>query len=256
MAEANRNLVPLRSAHFDVAKGDIDPRGWDVFSSDGRKVGEVEDLIGDTSTRKVRYLDCELDRKELGLRENRHAIIPLGYARLDAGQKKVFLGGLSSAEVAGLPATVSDIAPERGERFEGAWPEREVRLTRSEEELEVRKHEVEAGDINISKHVETEHVRRPVTRTHDEVEIDRHPVSGMRAGEAEFREEEHHIPLREEEIEVRKHPEVKEEVVVKTHPVTEEEDIEADLRKEKLDIEEHGRVDKFGRGGERGRFGR
>jgi uncharacterized protein (TIGR02271 family) len=256
MAESSRNLVRLRDSGFNVAEGEADPRGWKVFSSDGRKVGEVEELIGDTSTRRVRFLDLDLDEKELGLEGDRHALIPVGYARLDEDERKVMLEGLSSAEIVRMPATVTDITPEHERRFEAAWPEREVRVTRSEEELEIDKREVERGDLDISKHVETEHVTRPVSRTHDEVEIVRRPAERMRAGEAEFREETHHIPLHEEEIEVRKRPEVREELIVRTHPVTEEEDIEADLRKERIDIEEHGRVDKFDRGERKGRFGR
>jgi uncharacterized protein (TIGR02271 family) len=256
MADSNRNLIPLSQSDFDVAEGDVDPRGWDVYSSDGRKVGEVEELIGDTSSRKVRFLDCDLDEKELGLKDDRHALIPVTSVRLDQGKKQVFLQNLSSTEVLALPATVSDITPEHGQRFETAWAEREARLTRSEEELEVTKREIETGDVELTKRVETEHVTRPVTRTHEEVEVERRPAHGMQAGEAEFREEKLRVPIHDEEIEVRKRPEVKEEVIVKTHPVTEEEDVEADLRKERIDVEKHGNVEERSRTDERGRLDR
>ncbi len=48
--------------------------------------------------------------------------------------------------------------------------------------------------------------------------------------------------MSEEQIEVEKHPEVKEELIVRKHPVEETEDVEADLRRERVDVEEHGRV--------------
>lgn len=247
MGEIERDLVRLSESDFDVAEGDIDPRGWKVISADGREVGEIEELIGDTNTRKVRYLECDLDEDELGLDRERNALIPVGFARLEESEKKVFLEGISADEVIGMPATISDLGVEGEPRYEAAT-EREVegefRMTRSEEELEVGKRKVETGDVVLSKHVESEHVSRPVTRMHEEVEIERRPVEGgMRAGEAEFEEEEIRIPLREEELEVRKRPEVKEELVVKKRPVVEEEEIEADLRRERIDVEEHGEVE-------------
>lgn len=268
MAERNDNLVRLSESDFDVAEGEADPRGWEVFASDGRKVGEVDELIGDTSTRKVRYLECELDRSELGLSESRHAIIPVGYARLDESGRRVNLEGLSSNEVIGLPATVSDVVREGEGRFEARRPGeregeiederlegREARLTRSEEELDVTKRDVETGEVVLSKRVESEHVTRPVTRTHEEVEMERRPAEGMRADEAEFSEEEIHIPIHEEEIEVRKRPEVKEEVVVRKRTVAEEEEVDADLRRERIDVEKHGDVRERDRLDEEDRLG-
>lgn len=256
MAEPNPNLVPLRKGGYDVAAGEPDPRGWDVIASDGRKIGEVKELIGDTTTRKVRFFDCDLDEDALGLKEDRHAIIPVGVTRLNEEKEEVFLTSVSSAEVVSLPATISDITPEHAARYEGMWPEREVSLTRAEEELEIGKRQVEAGEVDVRKHVETRHVSRPVSRTHEEVEVERRPADPMRAGEPEFREQEIRVPVREEQIEVRKHPEVKEELIVRTHPVTEEEQVEADLRREEVDVEERGRVEKFNPGSERGRLGR
>lgn len=257
MAEMNRDLVRLSDSDFDVAKGEIDPRGWKVFSTDGREIGEVDELIGDTATRKVRYLDCDLDEKELGLERERHALIPVGYVRLDDSNNRVVLEGISAGEVVRMPATVSDLTPEHEARFRGAErrPEdvegNEFRLTRSEEELEIGKREVVTGDVVLSKHIETEHVSRPVSRMHEEVDIERRPAEGMRAGEAEFEEEEIRIPLREEELEVRKRPEVKEELVVKKRPVVEQEEVDAELRRERIDVERHGDVeeeDRFDRG--------
>jgi uncharacterized protein (TIGR02271 family) len=256
MAEPRHNLVPLSTSGYEVAAGEPDPRGWDVISSDGRKIGEVTELIGDTTTRKVRFFDCDLDEGTLGLEAHRHAIIPVGSTRLNEDKEQVFLPNVSSAEIVSMPATISDITAEHAARYEGMWPEREVSLTRAEEELEIGKRQVESGEVDVHKHVETQHVSRPVTRTHEEVEIERRPADRLHAGEAEFRDEEVRVPVREEQIEVRKHPEVKEELIVRTHPVTEEEQVEADLRREDVEVEERGHVEKFHPGSERGRLGR
>src|SRR5690606_18948394 len=115
----------------------------------------------------------------------------------------------------------------------------EAHMTRSEEELTIGKREVEAGEVDLEKHVRTEHVRRPVSRRVEEVEVERRAARG---GRGEIGEEEIRVPVSEEELVVEKRPRVKEELVVRKRPVEETEDIEADLRREEIDIETHGRV--------------
>lgn len=89
---------------FKVADEDPDPRGWEVIISDGRAIGKVDELIVDTSAMKVRYLDCEVDERELGIGDkDRHILIPVGYARLDEDGKRVVVDALSSADVARMP---------------------------------------------------------------------------------------------------------------------------------------------------------
>lgn len=62
-APALSSLSDLRD--FKVADGDPDVRGWDVFTGEGRRIGEVHDLLVDTAATKVRYLDLHLDRELL-----------------------------------------------------------------------------------------------------------------------------------------------------------------------------------------------
>lgn len=55
-------LTPLRKLlHYRIAAGDPDVRGWEVLGSDGRKIGEVDDLLVDTDLLRARYLDVTLD---------------------------------------------------------------------------------------------------------------------------------------------------------------------------------------------------
>ena len=53
---ALRNLKSYR-----VAEGDPDIRGWEVVGGDGQRIGEVNDLLVDTTAGKVCYLDIQLD---------------------------------------------------------------------------------------------------------------------------------------------------------------------------------------------------
>jgi len=255
---------------FTVAEGDPDPRDWEVTAADGRTIGQVSDLVVDTSAMKVRYLDVDVDEEALGETElrDRHVLIPIGYAQLNDDEDRVVVDAISSSDVTRLPAfeglplrrdtedrihgvfTGRMAGEERfrhprysPESFFGPRRERmergEAHMTRSEEELAVGRRDVEAGEVDVTKHVRTEHVRRPVTRRVEEVEVERRTV---RDGHGEIGEEEVHIPVSEEELVVEKRPRVKEELVVRKRPVEETEQIEADLRREEIDIETHGRV--------------
>lgn len=105
MADLNERIVPLDELDdFEVAEGDPDVRGWDVFSADGRRIGEVDELLVDTTAMKVRYLDVDLDDELLGAPgDDRHILIPIGYARLQRDDDRIRVDGLDSADLAGMP---------------------------------------------------------------------------------------------------------------------------------------------------------
>jgi sporulation protein YlmC with PRC-barrel domain len=75
-------LVPLKDlGDYRVAPGSPDIRGWDVYGSDGQKIGTVRDLIVDARALKARYLMVGL-KHSLFSRE-RHVVVPIGRASLD-----------------------------------------------------------------------------------------------------------------------------------------------------------------------------
>jgi uncharacterized protein (TIGR02271 family) len=119
----------------------------------------------------------------------------------------------------------------------------EQRITRAEEELVVSKRPVKAGEVGLKKTIETEHVSKSVPLRHDEVDVERHPISadsGPR--DVKIGEQTVSIPLTAEEPVVNKRAVAKEEVVVKKHAVEETRNVEADLRKERVDINKTGRA--------------
>ncbi len=61
---------------YQVAADDADPRGWQVTATDGRGIGRVADLIVDTDSMKVRYLDVEVDRALSPTARERHLFVP------------------------------------------------------------------------------------------------------------------------------------------------------------------------------------
>jgi sporulation protein YlmC with PRC-barrel domain len=101
--EALDHVVPMDDLDdFQVAEGDPDVRGWDVIASDGRKIGEVDDLLVDTGAMKVRYLDVDLDDALAG--DDRHVLIPIGYARLNRDDDQILVDTLSSDRLGEIPA--------------------------------------------------------------------------------------------------------------------------------------------------------
>ena len=78
--------------------------------------------------------------------------------------------------------------------------------------------------------------RKPVTVHHEEVEVERRPATG-RARDRDIGDEDVRIPIREEEVVVEKRPRVKEEIVVKKRDVEETRTVDADVRKERVDVE-------------------
>ena len=127
---------------------------------------------------------------------------------------------------------------------QGISEEEATRLVLSEEELTVGKREVRAGEVEVNKRVETERVREGVTLRHDEVEVERRPITdGYSASGATIGEnEEIRIPLSAEQAVVEKRVVPKEEVVVKKREVAENEVVEADLRKERAEVHRDGPI--------------
>jgi uncharacterized protein (TIGR02271 family) len=232
------NFKPLSELpDYKVEPGDPDPRGWTVVSTDGRSLGRVDDLVIDTSAMKVRHLIVSpsqgassdstgtmlLNANEVDIRNDAHQIVarslPSGYT------------GASAGAAAGIPNR--DTSARSTERDRAT-------LTRSEEELNIGKREVSRGEAHVSKHVETEHVSQPVTRRREEVVLERRPVEAGARADARIGESgEIHVPLTEEEVVVDKRPVVKEELVVGKRVVEERDTVEADLRREKFDIDEN-----------------
>jgi uncharacterized protein (TIGR02271 family) len=275
-------VAPLSDLNdFQVAENEPDIRGWKVRSSDSREVGKVKDLIADTGSMKIRYLDIELDKKSLDLRDDRRVLVPVGAARLNDDDDLVLINRASS-EFATLPeysgegidrgyedrvreswgsSTSGRSAATRGttsqhdddqfsdrnffgRRREGR--ENESYLTRSEEEMRVGKRQQRAGEVDVKKRVETERVSKSVPVTREEVTVERRPASDQTAS-GKIGEDEVRIPLMAEEAVVEKRSVPQEEVVVRKHAVRDEQQVEADLKKERLDVSKRGNVDRENR---------
>lgn len=109
MSENHKNLYYLDElSDFKVASDDSDVRGWEVKDADNRTVGTVDRLLANKETKRVVYLDIEVDKSLIeaghevydksaneGTHEfinkegENHLIIPIGLVRLDKENEKV-----------------------------------------------------------------------------------------------------------------------------------------------------------------------
>lgn len=119
----------------------------------------------------------------------------------------------------------------------------EQRLTLSEEQLRVGKRTVQAGEVALHKTVDTEHVSETVPLMREEITIERRPIAADadRSGNIEITEDEIRIPLMAEEAIVEKRVVGTEEVMLRKQQVTENQTVEADLRRERLEMNDDAR---------------
>lgn len=99
------SMVPLSQLRgWHLAEGALDPRGWDVSSGDGRRIGGVYDVLVDPSTRTVCYLDVEVENVVATGRE-RHVLVPFARARTAPDLRcTVVMEGLAARAVHQMPA--------------------------------------------------------------------------------------------------------------------------------------------------------
>jgi uncharacterized protein (TIGR02271 family) len=114
-------------------------------------------------------------------------------------------------------------------------------MTRSEEELRVGTQQREAGRARLRKYVVTEHVTQTVPVRHEEVRVEREPITDANRDQAlsgaDISEEEHEVVLHAEEPVVEKRAVPKERVRLDTETVTEEREISEQVRKEQIDTD-------------------
>ena len=221
---------------YEVSREDPDVRGWNVVAADGQPVGTVKDLIVDTDRMKVEYLEIVGNGIEAGgLR------VPVSSAQIDTQQREVVVAGTISGGFSATPDAVSsrsdtlgasrhtsDVAFGDGDR---------AKLRRAEEELRIGKRAVQAGEVVVAKHVETDRVSEPVTLQSERVRVERRPVTDAMSAHVEIGADEIRVPVVEEELIVEKRPVVKEELVLSKERVQQTETVNTELRREEFDVQ-------------------
>ena len=123
-------------------------------------------------------------------------------------------------------------------RHDSPGHEDETEVIRREEELTVASQAQEAGRLGIHKVVDVERAETVVPVGTEHAEFERYaPVEGD-SGEVEVLPDGSiSIPVFQEELVVEKRLVVRERIIVRKHTVTEERLVEADLRRERVEVE-------------------
>jgi|SRR5690606_8826696 len=98
-------LEELGGSDFEIAEGQPNIKGWKVKNAAGVTCGEVDELIFNPASRKVRYMVLDLDNNEFNL-NSKKVLVPIGLATLHENDDEVYLGGITTDQLQGLPEYV------------------------------------------------------------------------------------------------------------------------------------------------------
>jgi uncharacterized protein (TIGR02271 family) len=112
-------------------------------------------------------------------------------------------------------------------------------MTRSEERVNVGTRSAETGRARLRKYVVTENVTQTVPVSHEEVRVEREPITAANRDAAvagpDISEDEHEVTLHAEEPVVQKETVPVERVRLDTETVTEDREVSETVRKEQID---------------------
>ena len=229
--ESNR-LQELGGSDFEIADNQPDIKGWTVKDQQGQTIGEVDELIFDVQSRKVRYMVVDLEKSVLDL-EPRDVLVPIGVAELHDSDDDVILPHITAEQLRALPtyekgrigrdtetsirsvfgasglgaavgaagAALSGAGHQTGNTLANEQEDfynhdhfNESNLNRNrmtnpsanaaeqvipviEENLQVGKQEVETGGARISSRIVEQDVEENITLREEHVQVERHPVN-------------------------------------------------------------------------------
>ncbi len=102
--------------NYEIAKSDSDITGWNVFSSDNKNIGIIDDILVDPNLQKESYLDIYLHSDIKTKNDSRHIFVLAGKIKLDLENRAVYL--LNIETVISLRKT-EDSEKENGQNLQG-----------------------------------------------------------------------------------------------------------------------------------------
>jgi uncharacterized protein (TIGR02271 family) len=239
-------------------------RGKPVYTSDGEKLGDFEEIYHDEATGQPEWIRVKSSTLG-GILGTKHFLVPLAGAEFQDGGDPAIRVPYSKDRVQDAPDVEGDEISEEEERRlynyyglqvserrsetqlpEGGTqephqhpvtPQGEISVSRHEEELQVGKRETEYGRVRLRKWVETTPVTEEVELHRETAFVERQPVDRPASGAA-IGEEEVEMPLHREEPVVSKETVEREQITV--HPEEEivEETVHGEVRREHVEVED------------------
>ncbi|MDJ0337917.1 PRC and DUF2382 domain-containing protein [Cryobacterium sp. PH31-O1] len=124
--------------------------------------------------------------------------------------------------------------------YDTSGPTTDTAMTRSEERLLVGTQKVETGRARLRKHIVTENVTTTVPVSHEEVTLQREPITDANRGDAtagpELSEEEHEVVLTGERVVTSKETVPVERVALGTETITEQQQVNAAVSHEEIEL--------------------
>ena len=237
--------------------------GATVRSASGDKIGTVAQVYVDDRTSQPEWVTVKAGR--LGAKES---FVPLAASRFDGGElvvdaskKEVSAApkiddeghlseqdeaeiyryyGISDRRAGGNTAAGRETTGAVGHDTSG--PNTDDSMTRSEEHLVAGTERVEAGRARLRKYVVTETQRVDVPVSHEEVRLEREPITDANRDAAysggEITDEEHEVTLRAERPVVSTEAEPVERVRLGKETVTGRETVSGEVRKEQVELDD------------------
>ena len=241
---AKENFVPVKGARQD---GDrvVLPYTKDVIK-DAPKVDADQHLSPAEEEELYRYYELNYDDGRTAGTDRDRTTAAAGTA------------GVAGTAAADRGVTDRDVADrdrdavDQDRRDVAATAGDEASVVRHEERLNVGTQEREAGHARLRKYVVTDHETVDVPVEREEVTVERTPINdtNARVDNGTIGEEEVDVTLREERPVVQKEAVAVEEVGLNKQTVQETQRVEADVRKEQVDVETDVDRSDLGRGGE------
>jgi uncharacterized protein (TIGR02271 family) len=235
--------------------------GLTATDADGQKIGKVGQVYLDEDTGRPEWVTIST-----GMFGARESFAPLSGSSVRGDQLVLAVsrelvkdapniandGQLDGAEATALYQHYAAYLETAGQHSESgfgrgdAGPSADVQdplsgdaMTRSEERLHVDKESVPAGHARLRKYVVTENVTTTVPVSHEEVRLEREPITEANRGAAvsgsDITEAEHEVQLHAERPVVTKETVPVERVRLVTESVTGEETVSSEVRKEQID---------------------
>jgi len=211
--------------YLNIAKDQIDSMGWDAPPSDD---AYATSPYGTATGTVVTDQDETVATQSLSTTDT-------GYVETDRRDT----GNVETAA-----ADTSYTVTERATPTTDVTDEDSLRVQRYEEELQAQKVEREAGVVRVTKDVEQEQRTLEVPVTREEVHVEARSVDRPVTDTANaFTSDTIEVPVREEDVQVRKEARVAEEFEIEKRAIQETETVTDTVRKERVNIEEVGDVD-------------
>ncbi len=235
-------------------------QGANVLDADGDKIGSLDEIYIDDTTGQPEWAAVKT-----GLFGTNLSFVPLSGSTQEGDDLQVQYskdmvkdaprieadGHLSEQDEAELyryydmdAGSTGDVAPTPTGEVTGrdtSGPTTDDAMTRSEEELNVGTRQTEGGRVRLRKYVVTENVTKTVPVSHEEVRIEREPITDENRDQAlagsDISEEEHEVTLMQEEVVTEKRVVPKERVRLDKDTVTEDQTVSQDIRKEQIEID-------------------